>query len=299
MPLPNEALLIGAARWLYELRDGNEQHAFEVLKAAPQYSGLTPTQYMNALEWLRGNHLLEDKAIRDLPPSQQSLTILEAALVEGNPLWLTDSDQIITNADELPEDVEAASRQLGLTAAQCLQVIRNVHSRIDLEARARLGAAGELALMRLLRESGDGTATHVAATSDSLGFDIFWAGRRETFVLEVKSTSRRGRLTIHLSRNEFEVSRHEPRWRLVILLINGDDAIGAIATLSTEWLHAHAPQDRMRQAKWENAAFAPPPDALAAGIPITPTPGATGAELLRAGTTDTRTTPSWWPSGNQ
>lgn len=294
MPLPNDAILLGASRWLHELRDGNEQHAYEVLKAAPEYAGLTPTQYMNALAWLHSTALIDDETTRQLPDDQLRLAVLEAALTHDLPLWLVDADQTINSPDELPADVESASEVLGLESWQCLQAIRNVHGKVNLEERNRLGALGELALMELLNEGGDGKPIHVAASSDSHGYDILWAGNHEVAAIEVKTTSRRGRLTVHVSRHEYEVSRYEPGWCLVVVFVSDDQHMRAAATLSTDWIHANAPSDTSPNSRWESAALSPPATALSPGLPITPVPGTEAAEMITTGRIDPTQLPVWW-----
>jgi len=181
-----------------------------------------------------------------------------------------------------------------LSPEQCLQAIRVAHGKVNVEERNRLGTAGELALMALLTEAGDGRPIHVAASSDAYGFDIFWAGHRESRAIEVKTTARRGRLTIHVSRHEYEISFQQPGWRLVIVFLSPSDELTAVATLSTEWIHANAPSDGSPNARWESAAFAPPASALSPGLPVTPLPGTESRRWITRGTIDPAHLPVWW-----
>ncbi len=49
----------------------------------------------------------------------------------------------------MPQDVATLAAELGLGDHVALSTIREVHGRIDLEQRAAVGAAGELALSSL------------------------------------------------------------------------------------------------------------------------------------------------------
>jgi hypothetical protein len=55
---------------------------------------------------------------------------------------------------------------------------------------------------------------HVSKFDDSAGFDVQFTMPDQCWHLEVKTTVRRGRLTIHLSRNEYCVSRRDDGWAL-------------------------------------------------------------------------------------
>ncbi|MGC5411634.1 protein NO VEIN domain-containing protein, partial [Streptomyces sp. DT225] len=81
-----------------------------------------------------------------------------------------------------------------------------VWSRAGEQARRAVGAAGEQALLRLLRDGGVPHVRHVAAESDAYGYDIQAArSASERAHIEVKSTTDPTRLVIHLTRHEYEV----------------------------------------------------------------------------------------------
>ncbi|WP_250000085.1 protein NO VEIN domain-containing protein [Actinoplanes sp. M2I2] len=113
-----------------------------------------------------------------------------------------------------------------------------------------------------------GSADHVALDSDGLGYDIELSAGPAVWHVEVKSTKRRGRLDVYLSRHEFEVARLDPAWRLVTVGLDEDGHIGAIATVPTDALLVQAPADRATTARWESAKFSLRPTDLRPGIPF-------------------------------
>jgi hypothetical protein len=297
MPLPPDAILVGAARWLHELRDNNRQHAFEILRTTPAYAGITPTQYAAAFDWLKTTGLLENYAHHQVPEHLVRQMILGAAIQIARPAWLPDADLLIRTSEDLPDDVYAAAAALEVTGPECLSVIGMCRRRIDLESRARLGRAGEVALVRLLERYTDGAVTHVADIADSFGYDIHWADRDHQFAFEVKTTSRKGRLTIYLTRHEYEVSRVDPRWTLIVVHLNETDEITALATVPTPWVHSHVPADTTGESRWESASLSPPTAVLRPGAP-TPAGGSGSGlpvQLLVSGTMDGPTAPAWMP----
>ena len=64
------------------------------------------------------------------------------------------------------------------------------------EERARIGTAGELALVDLLTAAVEARVEHVAALSDGYGYDVSVQALRHCAHLEVKTTLRRSRLTV-------------------------------------------------------------------------------------------------------
>ena len=59
--------------------------------------------------------------------------------------------------------------------------------------------------------------TIVALKDDGLGYDVVGPLPTAMWHLEVKSTTRRGRLVIRISRLEYEIGAMDPLWRLVIV----------------------------------------------------------------------------------
>jgi hypothetical protein len=75
--------------------------------------------------------------------------------------------------------------------------------------------------------------SRAARVDDGLGYDIELCLGQITWKLEVKSTARRNRLRVYLSRNEFSVGSLLEEWRLVVLGLGQSDEIQAIATVTT------------------------------------------------------------------
>lgn len=76
----------------------------------------------------------------------------------------------------------------------------------------RHGNSSTVAATRLERRW-PGSTRHVALTDDGLGYDLAFSCRGRTLHLEVKTTGRRGRLVLYLSRHEHEVALLDPDWR--------------------------------------------------------------------------------------
>jgi hypothetical protein len=138
--------------------------------------------------------------------------------------------------------------------------------KIDTAERARVGKAGEDALVELLREVVDASLDHVAAVSDGYGYDIAIGAHDRAWHIEVKSTLRRGRLKIYISRNEYEAMRRDPDWLLVALRLEPDAGIAAVATVDRTWLASQTPVDRGASGRWESCRIDVPASALHPGI---------------------------------
>ena len=88
--------------------------------------------------------------------------LLFAACLElEQPLWLQDADVLVTDTDALPEETTELAASLGLDEDTALRVIRQVHGKVDLAERARVGLLGEIALVALLQRQWPGCVHHV------------------------------------------------------------------------------------------------------------------------------------------
>jgi hypothetical protein len=195
-----------------------------------------------------------------------------AAVAASGAPWFPDADLLVTGPGDLPADAQRAAAALDLDEREAYAELTAAWGRVDTARREAVGAAGELLLLELLRDSVTVPVEHVAAYSDGYGYDIS-VGRGHTVQhLEVKSTTRRGRLTVHLSRNEYETMRCDPAWQLVALRLTDNlDECAALATLPTAWIADHVPADRTAQGRWESCALEVPPTVLQPGIPaLTP-----------------------------
>ncbi|WP_373869709.1 protein NO VEIN domain-containing protein [Sphaerisporangium siamense] len=120
--------------------------------------------------------------------------------------------------------------------------------------------------MKLLSDATSATVRHMAAESDGYGYDISVETPSRSIHLEVKTTIRRGRLRIYLSRNEFETSTQDPTWVLTVLRLSHDLQPLAVATVDRDWLLAAVPADQTLGGRWESARLDVPPEATSSGM---------------------------------
>ena len=260
--LPPNSVMQAAERWLRVLRTSTVSQGWALIRADTNYTDLTQTQYASALEWLRdidlllhGHNGLElAPVLRVLPGGRVNELLFERTLERSCPPWLRDADILIPDASELPQDAAGIAATLGVSDENALLSVRAAHDRVDLEYRARVGLAGEHALLELLELYWPGSAVHVAATDDSFGYDILFVHEGQEWHLEVKATTRRGRVVIYLSRHEFEVGKRDPQWRLIVMRLGDDLRPRALATVRYETLVARAPRDSAPQARWQSAS---------------------------------------------
>ena len=260
--LPPDAIALAGVRWLQLLRTSTFEQASSLLRADPGYTDLTQTQYSSGLEWLIASGLLSGErqnlrlapSLSSLGGEQLNLIFFQRLLQGAAPAWLPDADILVRNPTELPQDVLSLAATLGLSERTAFASVRRVHGRIDLEQRARIGAAGELALIELLEERWPGSTIHVAKTDDGFGYDILFELRSTQWHLEVKTTTRRGRLVIFVSRNEYEVSIVDPNWRLVVVGLDDHLSLQALATVRHSELFSRAPRDLTAESKWQSAS---------------------------------------------
>lgn len=280
MPVPPSPVLRAAARWLERLPASSATRCRALFTNHADFSDLTPTQYEAAYSWLEENSLLED------PHSGAAVNerIFRTALASSGAPWLLDADVLVRSPEELPEDARRAAEALGITESEAYEQVTAVWGKVDTEARALVGSAGELALVDLIAEATEARVEHVAAYSDGFGYDIAVHAQRHALHIEAKSTVRRGRVTFYLSRHEYETMRRDPAWQLVAVQLTQDLAIAAVASVPAEWISAQVPEDRGSFGRWEACRLDVPPDALVPGIPrLAPTLNAGTAGLLLPG----------------
>ncbi|MEU4572556.1 DUF3883 domain-containing protein [Nonomuraea sp. NPDC023979] len=235
------------------------KHTRALFASHSAYSDITPTQYAGALDWLQACGLVTEEGRVAGPPGPRS--VMEAALRDA--LWLPDADLLVPGLVELPEDALRASQVLGLEPEDALAAVRHAWGKVDTETRSRVGSAGEQALVELLRAATDVPVHHVAAISDGYGYDIAVGDVH----IEVKSTTRRGRLTIYLSRNEYETMRRDPAWVLTLVRLDRELRPVSVATVDNGWIETAVPTDRSERGRWEAARFDVPGEAIRSGLP--------------------------------
>lgn len=264
MRLPPESLLLAAKRWLEILpTSGGVSRALALLTTHARYSDMTPTQYTTALSWLREVDLL-DRIGSQMPVGNQ---LLAAIFERAAPAWVQDADDLVRSPAELPTDILAAGRALGLAPSAVFEQLISSWSKVDAAARERVGAAGEAALVGLLREKTDAQIDHVSTWSDGYGYDIAYAGNQESGHLEVKSTTRGGRFTAYLSRNEYEVMLRDPDWVLVTVRLTVELDLLAVGSISRDWITANAPRDSGAFGSWASFKLNIPNNVVLSGIP--------------------------------
>ena len=241
-----------------------------MFRVNPKFSDLTPTQYMAALDWLSalGIVIVDGGRPRltagpDRPVGGEDL--LGLAIQHVVPDWLQDFDQFVDDSD-LPLDLLEMADDLGVGSDQAWKVANRIAVKVDAQARAEVGAAGELALVELLSSCLDARVQHVSTESDAYGYDIAVSGDAGIWHLETKSTTRRGRLIIYLSRHEFETARIDSDWRLVVVLLDASYAALGVATVRREWIFDVVPEDHSPLGRWESIRLSPPREALEAGL---------------------------------
>ena len=193
--LPPRGILIAAERWGTLLTTSSLTQARSLLESDTRYLDLSGIQYDAALDWLIdiGILMLEQGPPRlrgELMASSAAelkRAIFRAGLERAHPAWLTDADLHVETAIDIPADGDELASALGVPARDAVAAIRQVHGKVDLKARAEVGLAGELALVALLESGWPGSARHVAATDDGLGYDIAVNTGAGTWHLEVKT----------------------------------------------------------------------------------------------------------------
>lgn len=260
--LPPEGIVKGAVRWIRLLRTSTVAEATRVIAADSQYTDLTQTQYASALDWIESLQMLKFAegtarlvpSIQVLPAEQLMELLFRRAVEHESPAWLRDADVLIPGPAELPQDVLELASELGVAEDAAFRSVTRLYGQVDTKERERVGRAGEEALVNVLEAFWPGSTTHVSLVDDSFGYDILFRSGGCEWHLEVKTTNRRGRLVIYLSRNEHEVSLRDPRWRLVVVGIDNLLRLQAVATLPTSLLAGRAPRDEVPESRWDSVS---------------------------------------------
>jgi len=278
VPIPADPILRAAQRWLEMLPGAGTARCRSLFSSTREYSDIAPTQYEAAHAWLREAGLLDD--LDNAEPARER--IFKAAVSATDLAWFRDADMHVRAAADMPVDASNAARTLGLDADDAFAAIRSAWGKVDTAARERIGAAGELALVALLEKACVGRIEHLAAHSDSHGYDIAVHAAQFTAHIEAKSTTRRGRLTVYLSRNEYETARRDPQWIMVAVRLTDDLELAAVATIPLDWITSQIPADRGDFGRWESCALEVPPSMLEPGIPgLRPILGQAASRLLK------------------
>lgn len=264
MRLPPEPVLLAAKRWVEILpASGGVPRALALLTTHTRYSDLTPTQYSTALTWLRDLDLLDSIGSR-VPAANQ---VLGAIFEKAAPPWVQDADDLVRSPDELPTDIISAGEALGLDPSAVYEQLISSWAKVDTAARERVGAAGEAALVGLLREKSDALVEHVSTWSDGFGYDVAFSAETVSGHLEVKSTTRVGRFTAYLSRHEYDVMLRDPDWVLVTVRLTAELDLAGVGSVPSDWVAANVPQDAGTFGAWAAVKLSIPGEVISSGIP--------------------------------
>ena len=303
--LPAEGVLVAAERWLRLLSRSDFQQASALIRTDPTFTDLSPTQYATALDWLVEGHLVEDgpggrhltSVVQQLPNTERKALLFATSLEAVKPPWLQDADTLVRTSTDVPDDARMIAEAIGISDAQAFLGVRQVHGRIDLARRAEVGLAGELALVGLLEEAWPGCTGHVSQEHDGLGYDISLSIGQATWHVEVKSTTRRGRLLIYLSRQEYEIGMLDADWQLVVLGLDDGGHAACLASVDKDALRRRAPRDLSATARWQAARFELTPNDLRGGLalPVEPASASGAASLLFSGIAPDAPAFAWMP----
>lgn len=274
--LPAEGVLRAAHRWLDLLERSDVVHAAALIRSEARLTDLSMTQYASALDWLRTIGFVVDASfgsalhpdLRGLSGSAKGQHLYRSSLQALDPPWLLDAEVLIQDEADLPQDALRLAELFGLDDSAAVLGIRQVHGRVDLEARARVGAAGEAALVALLEARWPGSTSHASLRDDGLGYDAAFTLADRTWHLEIKSTTRRGQLVIYLSRHELEVAARDPDWCLAVVGLDESLAATAVVTVDRERLLQRVPVDAHAGVRWESARYQLNPADLSARLPF-------------------------------
>lgn len=211
---------------------------------------------------------MERAGLLEAAPLARTPDILfEAVILGGAPPWLPDADLLVQDPAEIPEDALSAAEALGVGPTAALACIHRAWGKVDTESRREVGDAGELEVLRHLSTRPGVTVDHVAGWSDAFGYDIAVLDGFRSCHLEVKATTRENRLSLYLSRNEFETMRADPSWSLAMVVLNRARQLAKVYSIDRAWIQMAAPADTPGGGRWSSARFDIPEGASSPGIP--------------------------------
>ncbi|YAL83304.1 DUF3883 domain-containing protein [Dermacoccaceae bacterium W4C1] len=256
-------MLLAARRWLEVLpASGGIPRAQALLTTHRQYSDLSPTQYSTALSWLRDMGLLGFPG-SGAPPASR---IFGAIFENAAPPWFQDADELVRSPDDLPADIVSAGEAMGVGAGEVYEQLVSSWGKVDTALREQVGAAGEVALVQMLRDGTDGRVDHVSTWSDGFGYDIAFSQGRVAAHIEVKSTTRAGRFTAYLSRHECEVMLRDSKWVLVAVRLTSSLEVVGVGSVPREWIAANVPRDSTPSVSWASCKVEVPSAVIEDGV---------------------------------
>jgi hypothetical protein len=251
-------VLLAAARWAQLLQRSTVTQAGALLKGRPEFADLTTTQYAAGLQLLaeieaigeqRPGEVLLHTGWKHLSREVIASRLLGEVLAGRPPAWLMNADDVETLKD-LPEDVRGIGNVLGVPEPTLAETVGHAWSKVDVAQREQLGLAGEFALAGALSSAGV-SVDHISLRSDAEGYDLDARVGQTRWQLEVKSTSRRGRLLVYLSRHEFETGLRSHNWKLVVAGLDSQSRLRAVAEVGRSTIAQLVPTDQDTRGRWD------------------------------------------------
>jgi hypothetical protein len=239
-----ESTIVAAERWLVELSLRDFSGARLILRSAPDYRDLTPTQYEIALDWLRACGLVLADGRLSQPSAVPGLLVFDAAIEQEAPPWLMDADVLVLESADLPIDALNLAAALRLAEEDVFDHVQAVWRKFDDRLQRELGAAGEVAMIEWLSERVSSEIVHVSSYDDTAGYDIeLRDGSRVQARVEVKATRKLDAIVLFLSRNEYNTMLRHDSWCLQVVGLDAQDNMRSLAWLRREDIQAWAPTD--------------------------------------------------------
>lgn len=261
----SRAGLVAAARWLDELKKRPYESTAQTLRSAPQYRGLTPTQYRVSFDWLVSVGLVTADGEVAVPFDDPRAAVLESYLGADPPGWFGDAGDLVGAPSDVPLDVVAIATDLGLDDSTAFLAVRRAWTKYDDTRQREVGLAGEIALIEWLQAQYACSVVQLSSVDDSAGYDLIVSERLVAHV-EVKSTYKTDEPIVFLSRNEYQVMLHDPHWCLqVVRLSPSNNSLQALGWVANEDLVSWAPTDT-GPGEWQSFKARIPASALRRGM---------------------------------
>jgi hypothetical protein len=254
----------------------------QVLVASPKYSDLSPSNYIDALDWLRRHELVTQT---DEPIGDPSDVFLAEITGEAGDL---DSEDL-PDPSFLPAPILEAACIIGYSETEAWERTLALGRKIDLERRSQIGMLGELAIVEHLA-SLNCEVRHVSLQSDGLGWDVLASFRGAVKHFEVKTTTSIARLRIYLTKHEYQVSRVDPAWVMLVVLISNAGDLICYAHVDSSAISKSIPIDTSTYGRWESCSIDLTPQDLTPGAPL---PVSCSGVVS---TVDPNALPVWWPT---
>lgn len=225
---------------------------------------------------LQGNVRLGTLA--ELYEDEALTTLLALVLGERPPLWLRTAAASPAGLDTELIPAEASTVLGTLVPDPQLReaLLLAAAERIDARELSEAGAAGEEAVVAACRDELHdaqrpdlaGDVQRVSLISDRLGYDVVaptldGSSRR----LEVKTTRRKARLEVFISRNEATVGLRDVAWALVFCRLGDGGEVEIVGWCRGECLEPLLPENRHARGRWASTAITLAPEELRPGLP--------------------------------